>query len=73
MRAPSTAQIGRTAFTLAYLVALAVSGAPVLAAVMLGVMLIAVWAAPLVLWERAARRHPQATVTPAAQRGMRTA
>ncbi len=65
MRAPSTAQLGRTAFTLAYLVALAASGAPGLTAVLLGGVLVAVWAAPLLLWERRGG-HSRAAAGPAA-------
>jgi hypothetical protein len=75
MRAPSTAQLGRTAFTLAYLVALAVSGAPVLAAVALGVVLVAAWAAPLLLWERTGGQRRRVAVAPAvavAEDGVRT-
>jgi hypothetical protein len=55
MRAPSTALIGRTAFTLAYLVVLAIAGAPGVALLLLGVALVAVWAAPLLLGEHRRR------------------
>jgi hypothetical protein len=67
MRAPSTAQIGRTAFTLVYLVALAASGAPGLATVVLGVALVAAWAAPMLLRKsRCRRRQGTAVGQPAA-------
>ncbi|MGY1637586.1 hypothetical protein ACI78V_13155 [Geodermatophilus sp. SYSU D00742] len=71
MRAPSTAQLARTAFTLTYLVGLAVSGAPVPAAVGLAVVLVAVWVAPLLLWERAGVQRPRGAVAPAAGDGTR--
>ncbi|MGY1642637.1 hypothetical protein ACI782_16130 [Geodermatophilus sp. SYSU D00703] len=72
MRAPSTAQIARTAFTLTYLVALAASGAPVPAAVVLGLVLVVAWGAPLLLWERAAGHRRQiAGGSPAAEGGVR--
>jgi hypothetical protein len=45
----SARTIGRTAVVGAYLVILAVAGRPITLAVLMGLALVAVWAAPLVL------------------------
>lgn len=63
MRAPSIAQIGRTDFTLAYLVAPTLAGAPVVAAVVLDVALVAARAAPLP-WERPGGHRRRVVVAP---------
>jgi hypothetical protein len=53
--APATRTIGRTAVVAAWLVALAVAGRPVVLAVLLGLVLVLVWASPYLL---VANRHP---------------
>jgi hypothetical protein len=56
MRHPHAVRtVGRTAVVVAWLVALAVAGRPVVLAVALGLVLVAVWASPYLL---ATNRHP---------------
>ena len=63
--APSTRTVGRTAFVAVWLLALAFAGRPIWAALLLGVVLVLVWASPYLLATN--RRPPSrrlAQVTP---------
>jgi hypothetical protein len=59
-REPLVRTVGRTAVVASWLLVLAVAGRPAWAGVLLGAVLVLVWAAPYLVTDRHPRKHPAA-------------